>query len=214
MGAMRSVIAMAVGGRAWCALTGGHDRARAAGGSPPTASGPGMQRGERLRERREFSIPGGAPTPLRPVPQGTSERPLRLGVCVRYRRGGWIEVKRDLHRARAVRAVEVVPPDRVEAKSRGGPAAYLAGIKRHTPSIPVRVAFQATGAPIPPANGFRRLPAIVGERLVRLRHPVDVVLALVGVALLLLGVEQLVGEPLGHRLLAPLARELDEPAHR
>src|SRR5947209_10173211 len=57
------------------------------------------------------------------------------------------------------------------------------------------------------------LPAVVGERLVRLRHAVDVVLALERVALLLLSVQQLVGQALGHRLLAPGAGELDEPAH-
>src|SRR5829696_4439801 len=57
-----------------------------------------------------------------------------------------------------------------------------------------------------------RLPAVVGEGLVGLRHAVDVVLALVGAALLVHRVEQLVGEALGHRLLAALARELHEPA--
>src|SRR5436190_18925355 len=51
------------------------------------------------------------------------------------------------------------------------------------------------------------------ERLVRLRHAVDVVLALVGVPLLRLGVEQLVGEALGHRLFAAAAREHHEPPH-
>src|ERR1700761_5264723 len=56
------------------------------------------------------------------------------------------------------------------------------------------------------------LPAVVGEGLVGLRHAVDVVLALVGVALLLGGIQELVGEPLGHRLLAALAGELDQPA--
>ena len=54
----------------------------------------------------------------------------------------------------------------------------------------------------------------MGERLVGLSHAVDVVLALVCAALLGLRVEQLVGEPLRHRLLATLAGELDEPAHR
>src|SRR3954451_17377930 len=58
-----------------------------------------------------------------------------------------------------------------------------------------------------------RLPAVVGEGLVRLRHPVDVVLALVRAALLGLRVHELIGEALGHRLLAALAGELDEPAH-
>src|SRR5438132_6414457 len=56
-----------------------------------------------------------------------------------------------------------------------------------------------------------RLPAVVRKGLVGLRHAVDVVLALVGAALLGLRVHQLVGEPLGHRLLAPLAGELDQP---
>jgi hypothetical protein len=53
----------------------------------------------------------------------------------------------------------------------------------------------------------------VREGLVGLRHAIDVVLALVRAALLVVGVEQLVGEPLGHRLLAALAGELDEPAN-
>src|SRR5512142_1231763 len=57
----------------------------------------------------------------------------------------------------------------------------------------------------------RRLPTVMREGLVGLRHAVDVVLALVRGALLGLRVEQLVGEPLGHRLLAALARELHEP---
>src|SRR3954452_11441450 len=58
-----------------------------------------------------------------------------------------------------------------------------------------------------------RLPAVVGEGLVGLRHAEDVVLALVGTALLGLRVQQLVGQPHRHRLLAPVARELDQPAH-
>src|SRR3712207_8484733 len=57
------------------------------------------------------------------------------------------------------------------------------------------------------------ISAVVGEGLVGLRHAEDVVLPLVRAALLGLRVEQLVGEPLGHRLLAPVARELDQPAH-
>ena len=52
----------------------------------------------------------------------------------------------------------------------------------------------------------------MGERLVGLRHPVDVLLALERAALVLLGVGELTGEPLGHGLLATGARELDEPA--
>src|SRR5690349_23701004 len=54
----------------------------------------------------------------------------------------------------------------------------------------------------------------MSEGLIGLRHAVDVVLALERVALLLLGVEKLVGEPWGHRLLATLASEADEPADR
>src|SRR5215467_14806672 len=58
------------------------------------------------------------------------------------------------------------------------------------------------------------LPPVVREGLVGLRHPVDVVLALVGAALLVERVEDLVGELLGHALLAPVARVRDEPADR
>src|SRR5579875_649672 len=58
-----------------------------------------------------------------------------------------------------------------------------------------------------------RLPAVVRERLVRLRHPVDVVLALERPALLVEGVQDLVGQLVGHALLAPLACVRDEPAH-
>src|SRR4051812_23978164 len=56
------------------------------------------------------------------------------------------------------------------------------------------------------------LPAVVREGLVGLGHAEDVVLALVGAALLGLGVHELVGEALGHRLLAAIAGELDQPA--
>src|SRR5262249_45148555 len=59
-----------------------------------------------------------------------------------------------------------------------------------------------------------RLPAVVRERLVRLRHPVDVVLALERAALLVQRVENLVGELVRHALLAALAGVRDEPAHR
>src|SRR5215218_7304182 len=60
----------------------------------------------------------------------------------------------------------------------------------------------------------RALPAVVREGLVGLCHAEDVVLPLVRAALLGLRVEELVGEALGHRLLAPVACELDEPADR
>src|SRR3954447_14452511 len=58
-----------------------------------------------------------------------------------------------------------------------------------------------------------RLPAVVREGLVRLRHPVDVVLPLERAALLVQRIENLVGELVRHALLAPLARIRDEPAH-
>src|SRR5512142_725707 len=58
------------------------------------------------------------------------------------------------------------------------------------------------------------LPPVVREGLVGLRHSVDVVLLLVGASLLIGGVEDLRCELLVHLLLAPLAGEGDEPAHR
>src|SRR5215207_3670759 len=58
------------------------------------------------------------------------------------------------------------------------------------------------------------LPAVVREGLVRLRHPVDVVLLLERAALRVDRVHQLARDLLLHPLLAPLARELDEPADR
>ena len=54
----------------------------------------------------------------------------------------------------------------------------------------------------------------MGERLVGLGHAVDVVLPLPGAALLLVRVEDLAGEALGHRVLATGAGELDQPADR
>src|SRR5688572_13016789 len=56
------------------------------------------------------------------------------------------------------------------------------------------------------------LPAVVREGLVGLRHPVDVVLLLERAALGVDRVHQLARELLLHPLLAPVARELDEPA--
>src|ERR687891_136265 len=58
------------------------------------------------------------------------------------------------------------------------------------------------------------LPAVVREGLVGLRHSVDVVLLLVGPTLLVERVLELAGQLLGHALLAPVARCLDEPAER
>src|SRR6476659_2138467 len=58
------------------------------------------------------------------------------------------------------------------------------------------------------------LPAIVGEGLVGLRHPVDVVLFLVSAALLVERVHQLACQLVAHVLLAPVPGELDDPANR
>src|SRR3990170_6234974 len=58
-----------------------------------------------------------------------------------------------------------------------------------------------------------RLPAVVGECLVGFGHLVDVFLALERSALARGGVENLVGEALGHVLLAALAGVVDDPPH-
>src|SRR5256885_16586041 len=64
------------------------------------------------------------------------------------------------------------------------------------------------------AKSLQSLPAVVREGLVGLRHPVHVVLALVGVSLLLERVEDLAGELVAHVLLAAVAPEGDGPAQR
>src|SRR6185503_17647803 len=58
------------------------------------------------------------------------------------------------------------------------------------------------------------LPAVVREGLVGLRHPVDVVLLLERATLLVDRIHQLARNLLLHPLLAPVARELHEPADR
>src|SRR5260370_18059204 len=58
------------------------------------------------------------------------------------------------------------------------------------------------------------LPAVVGEGLVGLRHLVGVLTALDARAKAVAGVEQLVHQPLGHRLLAALPGVRDDPAKR
>ena len=59
-----------------------------------------------------------------------------------------------------------------------------------------------------------RLPAVVGEGLVGLGHAVRVFALLHRVARVVERVEQFRREPLGHGLLAALARELDDPPER
>src|SRR5437660_7852183 len=58
-----------------------------------------------------------------------------------------------------------------------------------------------------------RLPPVVGERLVGLRHLVRVLALLHCVAAVVRGVHQLCGEILVHGLLAALLGVLDQPAH-
>src|SRR5689334_17625727 len=67
------------------------------------------------------------------------------------------------------------------------------------------------GAGVPGSSG---LPAVVGEGLVGLGHLVGVLAALDARAEAVAGVEDLVHQPLGHRLLAALLRVADEPAQR
>src|SRR6059058_4577629 len=62
-------------------------------------------------------------------------------------------------------------------------------------------------------RGSPSLPAVVSEGLVRLRHPVDVVLPLERAALLVERVQDLPCELLAHVLLAAVARVAHEPAH-
>src|SRR4029453_519231 len=63
---------------------------------------------------------------------------------------------------------------------------------------------RSTVVPVRPAR-TGALPAVVRERLVRLSHPVEVVLPLEGAPLRAQRVEQLVRQPLAHLLLPPPA---------
>src|SRR6266550_5263629 len=58
---------------------------------------------------------------------------------------------------------------------------------------------------------FRRLPPVMREGAVRLRHPVRVFLLLYRLAFALRRQDQLGGEALGHRLLFAGAAVLDDP---
>src|SRR6266581_1193376 len=86
--------------------------------------------------------------------------------------------------------------------------AMIPMLRTRSSATPTSVIFVLKSSPLP------RLPAVVREGLVGLRHPVDVILPLERAALLVQRVENLVGELFRHALLAPLARVLDEPAHR
>src|SRR5581483_8274283 len=61
-------------------------------------------------------------------------------------------------------------------------------------------------------TGVTGLPAVVGEGLVGFGHLVGVLAALHAGAEAVAGVEDLVHQPFGHRLLATLPRVADEPA--
>ena len=58
------------------------------------------------------------------------------------------------------------------------------------------------------------LPAVMSKGLVGLRHAINVVLALPSRSLLLRRIQDLAREPLGHRVLAAVAGEVDQPADR
>src|SRR5215831_7378654 len=62
------------------------------------------------------------------------------------------------------------------------------------------------------SRSFSSLPAVVRESLVGLRHLVRVLAALNARAKAVAGVQQLVHQPLGHRLLAALPRVRHDPA--
>src|SRR5215203_3634835 len=68
------------------------------------------------------------------------------------------------------------------------------------------------GLPPTAGAGERTSPAVVREGLVRLGHLVGVLAALHGGAEAVAGVEELVHQALGHRLLAARAAVLDQPA--
>src|ERR1044071_1959111 len=75
-----------------------------------------------------------------------------------------------------------------------------------------RTRSSATFASVTAKSLVLSLPAVVGEGLVGLRHPVHVVLALERVALLFERVEDLAGQLVAHVLLAPVAPVGHEPA--
>src|SRR2546422_984840 len=66
----------------------------------------------------------------------------------------------------------------------------------------------------PPLGSALRLPAIVSERLVGLRHLMRVLALLHGGAAVVRGVEQLGGKLLGHPALDTAPRRADDPPHR
>src|SRR3954469_6145689 len=74
----------------------------------------------------------------------------------------------------------------------------------------LRVSARATST----LSAIQRLPAVVGEGLVGLRHLVGVLAPLHGGTEAVACVEQLVHQPLGHGLLATLAGVGDQPAQR
>src|SRR5579862_1165701 len=86
--------------------------------------------------------------------------------------------------------------------------AMIPMLRTRSSATRVSVAAKSLSLPLLP------LPAVVREGLVRLRHPVHVVLALERVALLLERVRDLACELVAHVLLAAVARVRDEPPER
>src|SRR5512133_828343 len=79
--------------------------------------------------------------------------------------------------------------------------------------IPMLRTFSSATLRVLVSTVLTRSPPVMREGLVGLRHPVEVVLALEGAALLVERVENLARELVVHLLFAPVARELDEPTH-
>src|SRR5687767_892665 len=78
----------------------------------------------------------------------------------------------------------------------------------------IRGNLSSTGARQARPERTAELPAVVSESAVALRHLVHVLTTLHGGADAVRCVEDLVGQAVGHGLLAALAREIDEPADR
>src|SRR6478609_5676862 len=87
-----------------------------------------------------------------------------------------------------------------------------------TAVIPLFRLLQSSGVGLRPGDRAvgtgRQSPAVVREGPVRLGHLVGVLTPLDGGAQAVAGVEDLVGQPLDHGLLAALPREAHQPAQR
>src|SRR3982074_1981716 len=86
------------------------------------------------------------------------------------------------------------------------------GYPRAGPGLPALVSIVITTSTS--YRGSLRSPLVVGERLVGLGHLVRLLLAADGCSGVVHRVHELTGELLRHGLAGPLARALDDPAHR